>query len=222
MKTVASQSKASAGRALYPKATGLALLAILLSTACASTPKTHYYTLRTPPPPAEVNPQTHFTLQVQRFDVPDLLVDNRIIYFTAPSELNFYEYDRWSSDPGEMLSELTMRFFAETKLFQQVYAYPAPIKADYTLRGRVIDLGQMKYVKESQGKSGVARLSLKLDLLQTQQNKVVWSARLEQTAPIEKDNVKAAVEAMNLAAARVLQGAYGSISQIVEHQVAQK
>jgi ABC-type uncharacterized transport system auxiliary subunit len=219
VRTVASQLKGWGSSAIYFKAGGPALLAALLCTACASTPKTRYYTLRTPSPPAAASSKTHFTLQVERFDAPDLLLDNRIIYYTSPTQLNFHEYHRWSSDPGDLLSELAMKFFARTGLFQQVYAYPAPVNADYTLRGRVLDLDELKFDTDGGGKSGEARLGLKLDLLQSQQNKVVWSARLEQTEPIQENNVQGAVDAMNIVAKRLLQNAYGGISQVVEQKV---
>jgi ABC-type uncharacterized transport system auxiliary subunit len=220
VKTVASQLKGSVSSASYSSAGGLALLAALLLTACASTPKTSYYTLRTPPPPAAASARTHFTLQVERFDAPDLLQDNRIIYYTSPTQLNFHEYHRWSSDPGDLLSEMAMKFFARTGLFQQVYAYPAPVNADYTLRGRVLDLDELTYNPDGSRNSGAARLGLKLDLLQSQQNKLVWSARLEQTEPIQNNNVQGAVDAMNIVAERLLQNAYGGISQVVEQEVA--
>jgi ABC-type uncharacterized transport system auxiliary subunit len=215
VKTVVSQSKALGSKVRCSKVLALALLTALLSSACASTPKTHYYTLHTPPPPSALSPQTHFVLQVERFDVPDLLLDHRIIYYNSPSELNFHEYHRWSSDPGEMLSDVAMKFFAETNLFQHVYASPAPVKADYTLRGRVFDLSDMKYNKSSQGKSGTALLGLNLDLLETQQNKVVWSARLKKAAPIERNNAEGTVDAMNVAADRLFDDAYSGISQVL-------
>ncbi len=219
VKTVASQSKGLGTRVRCSKALGLALLVALLSSACASTPKTHYYALRTPPPPSALSPQTHFTLQVERFNSPDLLLDHRIIYYSSQSELNFHEYHRWSSDPGEMLTDVAMEFFAEAHLFKQVYAFPAPVNSDYTLRGRVLDLSVLKYDKNGQGRSGTASLGLKLDLLQTKQNKVVWSARLKMTAPIEKDKEEAYVDAMNVAADRLFKDAYSGISQVVEHEV---
>jgi ABC-type uncharacterized transport system auxiliary subunit len=220
VKTGASQSKGSASRVRRSGVLGLALLAALLSSACASTPKTRYYTLRTPPPPSVLSSQTHFTLQVERFDVPDLLLDHRIIYYRSQNELNFHEYHRWSSDPGEMLSDVVMKFFAETHLFQQVYAFPAPVKADYTLRGRVLDLSELKYDKSGRGSSGTALLGLKLDLLQTQQNKVVWSARLKSTAPIDGNDPEATVNAMSIATDRLFEDAYSGISQVVKHEVA--
>ncbi|HEX5413827.1 MAG TPA: ABC-type transport auxiliary lipoprotein family protein [Terriglobia bacterium] len=221
MKSVVSQLKDLRSRSRRPKTAGLVLLAALLCTACGSSPKTRYYTLGIPQPPAAEAPGTHFTLQVERFDAPDLLLDNRLIYYTSPTELNFDEYHRWSSDPGELLSDMAMKFFAKTGLFQQVYAFPAPVKVDYTLRGRVLDLSELKY--ETAGrKSGEVRLGLKLDLLETRQNAVVWSSRLEQTEPLQKSDVQGAIEAMNAAAERLLHNAYGGISQALERENTQK
>jgi len=205
----------------YLKAAGLALVAALVSLACASTPRTRYYTMRLSPPPRAQGPGTHFILQVEHFAAPSLLQDNRIIYYTSPTELNFHEYHRWSSQPGELLSDLAMKYFAEKGLFRQVYSYPAPVDADFTLRGRLLDLGEMRYEKDGRGKKGEARIGLELDLLQTHENKVVWSARLEQTEPVETKKVQAYVEAMNVAAQQLLQQAYAGISQVVEHQAAQ-
>lgn len=220
MKTVVSQSKGLKNRERCWRAAGLVLLTALLCIGCGPS-NTRYYTLGVPQPPAAEAHGTHFTLQVERFDAPDLLRDSRIIYYTSPTELNFDDYHRWSSDPGELLSDVAMKFFAETGLFQQVYAFPAPAKADYTLRGRVLDLSELRY-QAAGVKSRQVRLGLKLDLLQTRQNQVVWSSRLEQTEPVRKSDAQGAVEAMNVAAERLLRTAYGGISQALERENAQK
>lgn len=221
MKTGVSQLKALQSRPCGLNGAGVALLAALMCAACGSAPKTRYYTLHVPPSPGESAPQTHFVLQVEHFEAPDVLRDNRIIYYTSPTEMNFHQYHRWSSDPSELLTELAMKYFAEAGLFRQVYAYPAPVQTDYTLRGRVLELGELKYEKNSRAKSGEAQVALKLVLLRTQQNQVVWSARLKQTAPIEKKGVRGLVDALNIAADRLMQKAYGGISQVVEHEFAQ-
>ncbi len=222
VKTGVSQLKGWKDSRWCLKAAASALLTSLVFAACASAPKTHYFTLQVPPPPSSPEPRTHFVLQVERFEAPYVLSDNRIIYYTSPTELNFHEYNRWSSDPAELLSETAMKYFAETGLFQHVYPYPAPVQADFTLRGRVLNFDEMRYKKKAGAKSTEARLGLKLDLLQTQQNKVVWSARLEQTSPIKEEKVPEVVDALNVAADQLLRNAYSGISQVVEHEFAQK
>ncbi|MEJ2007406.1 MAG: ABC-type transport auxiliary lipoprotein family protein [Acidobacteriota bacterium] len=222
MKTVVSQSKGWENSAGYLKAVGVALLAVLMCTACASTPKTRYYTLHVPPSPGASTPRTHLVLQVERFDASDILRDDRIIYYKSPTELNFYRERRWSSDPGELLTELAVKYFAGTGLFRQVYLYPAPIHADYTLQGRVLDLAQMQYEKGAREGLGQGKVGLKLELIRTDRNKVVWSARLEDSAPIRNEKIQGVVDALNRAAGDVMQKAYGGISQVIEHELAQK
>lgn len=190
--------------------------------ACSSAPKTRYYTLHTPPPPAAPSARTHFTLEVERFNAPDLLLDNRIIYYSSLTELDFHEYHRWSSDPGDMPGEQAMRFFAGTGLFQQVFAYPAPVHTDSILRWRVLELSELKYETGGRGKSGSARLGLRLDLVRTGQNKVAWSERLEQTEPVQRKNVQGAVNAKYITAEFLLQNAYPGISRIVKQEAGQK
>lgn len=222
MKTVALQSKGWNRRVTVVRVTGLALLATLVFVGCGSVPKTRYYTLRVPPPPNTSARKTDFVLQVERFESPAVLRDNRIIFYTSPTQLNFHQYHRWSSDPGELLTEMAMKYFAESGLFQQVYAYPAPVHADYTLRGRVLDLAQLEYTKGDSGKYGVAKVGLKLDLIQTKDNNLVWSARMEETERIEGKKEQEVVNALNGAANRLMQKAYKNISQVVEHQSTQK
>ena len=220
MKTVGSQLKGWVINSRYLKAAGVVMLGVLVSVACTSTPKTRYYTLRLSPPPRAQSPKTHFVLQVEPFEAPDLLQDNRMLYYTSPNELNFHEYHRWASQPGELLRNMAMQYLADTGLFKQVYTYPAPVDADFTLRGRLLDLGEMQYQKR--GKHGEARIAMDLELLQAHGSKVVWSARLEETAPVEKKKVESFVEAMNVAAKRLLQQAYAGISQVVEQEAAQQ
>lgn len=202
-------------------AAGAVLLAVLISAACGPS-GTRYFTLLVPKAPAATGPKTRFILQIEHFDAPDLLRDSRIIYYTSPTQLRYYQRDRWVSEPGEILSELALKYFAETELFQQVYPYPAPTPADYTLRGRVFDFAGIAYGKNDLGKAGEARLGLELDLIATEQNKVVWSARLTDTEPAQKNNVQGIVNAMNAAAERLFQQAYGGISQAVESNASQK
>lgn len=222
MRTVASQSKGLGNSAGCLKVAGIALLATLMFAACASTPKTRYYTLRVPRTPSASGPKTHFILQVEQFEAPDVLRNDRLIYYKSPTELNFYQNRRWSSDPTELLTELAMKYLAETGLFHQVYTYPAPVQTDYTLRGRVLNLAEIQYEKGDKKGLGRGRVGLKLELIRTREDKVVWSARLEDAAPIQKKNVRGVVDALNRAAAQLMQKAYAGISQVIEQESGQK
>lgn len=52
--------------------------------------------------------------------------------------------------------------------------------------------------------------------------KVVWTARLEQSTPIERKNIQALVNAMSIAAWCPKENAYGGVSQIMEREAVWK
>ena len=52
--------------------------------------------------------------------------------------------------------------------------------------------------------------------------KVVWSARLEQSTPIETKNIQAVENSMSIAAGRLMENAYGGVSQIIEREAVWK
>ncbi len=52
--------------------------------------------------------------------------------------------------------------------------------------------------------------------------KVVWSAGLEQSAPIERKNIQALMNAISIAAGRLMENAFGGVSQVIERETACK
>ncbi len=217
-----SQLKGWTHKILHRKLIGFGLLLAAISAGCGSVPKTHYYTLRTPPPPSAPQTKTDFVLQVERFDVPEMLRDDRIVYYTSPTELNFYQYHRWSSSPGAMLSEFSVKYFSEAGLFKAVYSYPAPVHADYTLRGRLLDLAELDYEPGGNGKAGKGRAGLALDLVRNRDNDVVWSVRKEVEVAVRKKGMQGVVDALNMASQELLQDAFSGIAPVVERESAQE
>lgn len=224
MTSAASQLKGWTNKLRSRKVIGFALLVAAFAAGCSSVPPTHYYTLRTPPPPGSPQAKTDFVLQVERFDSPETLRDDRIVYYTSPNELNFYQYHRWSSSPAALLSEFAVKYFAESGLFKGVYSYPAPVHADYTLRGRVLDFAEMDYGKGKggNGKAAKGRVGLALDLVRTRDNDVVWSSRKETEIPVAKKGMDGVVDALNTASQELLHAAFSGIAPVVEHEAAQE
>lgn len=222
MKNGGSQLRGWSARIEGRKAIGAVLLAAALGAGCGPGAQTRYYTLRTPPPPISPRPQTNLVLQVERFDAPEMLRDDRIVYYTSPTELNFHQNHRWSASPTALLSDLAVKYFAETGLFKHVYDYPAPVHADYTLRGRVLDFAEMDYEKSGNGKLGTARVGLNLDLVRTRDNEVVWSARKVDEAPIASKGMRGVVKAMNAASQKLMLNAYSGIAAVVKRESARE
>ena len=170
----------------------LALLALGVAVSCGRLPKTNYYALRFPAPAPANDPKTNFVLGVEHFRALDVLRDDRIIYYESPTQLNFYEHHRWSSDPPTLLSELTGRALRQMQLFADVRMLPSREPVDYILKGRVFHFEEVD--EESGGK---ARVGLGLTLVRSRDHMVVWSAERQVERPIQTKGVAGVVEALN-------------------------
>lgn len=180
--------------------TAVGLLAALAVAACGgSIPKTQYYIVRIPPPPHSGDPKTPYVLGVERLRAPQMLHDDRIMYYESPTELNYYEYQRWSADPPTMLSELAVQYLDSLGVFAEVHLLPIRQPVDYVLRGRVFNFEEVDF----EG-SGKGRVSLELTLLRTRDRKVVWSARRAVEAPIQQKGLQGVVGAINAASQQLL------------------
>lgn len=181
-----------------------------LASGCGGVPKTHYYGLQAPALPATADRKTDFVLGIDRFRAPDLLRDDRIVYYQSPTELNYYEFHRWSSDPASMLSDLATQWINGLGVFTQVRTLPAREPVDYVLMGRVFRFEEVDY--EGGGK---ARVGLDLSLLRSRDHKVVWSARRLVEAPFQGEGVPGVAIALNKATEQLLRDVIpGLVAQV--------
>ncbi len=186
------------------------LLVVCLSVSCGGVPRTFYYTLRPPAPPAAGDPRMALTLGIEHFRAPEMLRDDRIVYYQSPNEVNYYQYHRWTSDPPTLLTESTAQWIENAGAFGQVVVLPSREPVDYILRGRVGHFEEVDY--EAGGK---ARVSLDLTLLRARDHKVVWSGRTAADAPLEGKGMAGVATAMNAAVEQVLRGLLpGMVSQV--------
>ena len=194
----------------------LALLALGVAVSCGSLPKTNYYALRFPAPAPANDSKTNFVLGVEHFRALDVLRDDRIIYYESPTQLNFYEYHRWSSDPPTLLSELTARALREMQLFADVCLLPSREPIDYILKGRVFHFEEV-----DEGSNGKARVGLGLTLVRSRDHKVVWSAERQVERPIQTKGMAGVVEALNASTEGLLSEVLPGLAAQVERDFAQ-
>lgn len=213
MKIVASPLNTSGRRVARRAGAGLGLLAALIGASCGSLPKTYYYTLRRPAPLPAHDPRTNFVLGVEHFRAVEVLRDDRIIFFESPTQLNFYQYHRWSSDPATMLSELAARQLDEMGVFAQVRLLPSREPTDYLLKGRLLNFEEVDY--EGGGKG---RVGLELVLVRTRDHKLVWSFIRQAESAIEGKGVPGVVEALNTSSERLLREALPELAAQAERE----
>ena len=194
----------------------LALLTLGMAVSCGSIPKTKYYALRLPAPAPANDSKTNFVVGVEHFRALDVLRDDRIVYYESPTQLNFYEYHRWSSDPPTLLSELTARALHEMHLFADVRMLPSREPVDYILKGRLFHFEEVV-----EGSGGKARVGLGLTLVRSRDHKVVWSAERQVERPLQTPGVAGVVEALNASTEGLLSEVLPGLAAQVERDLTQ-
>lgn len=200
MKTAKSSWSVWRPRLFLRAAAALGLLGALVGASCGGAiPKTHYYTLQAPAPPPSNDPKTNFVLGVERCRAPEILRDDRLVYFESPTQMNFYQYHRWGSDPATMLTELLAQWLDGMGVFAQVRLLPSREPFDYVLRGQLLSFAEVDY--EGAAK---ARVALELTLVRSRDHKVVWSARRQAESPVQEKGVAAVANALSASSHQLL------------------
>jgi len=79
----------------------------LLLTSCAGKIRYPDYYMLAMAPSKQVaanDPGPFATVAVRRFETPAYLRQGRIVYRQSPQEVGFYDYHRWASDPGQIVT----------------------------------------------------------------------------------------------------------------------
>jgi len=188
----------------------LGLLALLVDASCGGVPKTYFYTLQLPPPPAASDAKTSYILGVDRFQASEALRDDRIVYYETSTQLNYYEYHRWASDPAGMLEELAVRKLDRAGVFAEVRRLSSGAGADFILRGRVLNFEE---VDDEAGVHG--RVALELNLVRSSDGAAVWSDTRLVERPTEGPGVSGVVKALNASSEQLMsESLVGLIAQV--------
>jgi ABC-type uncharacterized transport system auxiliary subunit len=177
----------------------LGLFATLLSLGCGGVPKTYYYTLQVPAAAPPNDPKTDYVLGVDHFRAPEMLRDDRIVYYVSPTQMNFYQYHRWGANPATMLAEFTAQWLDSTGVFAGVRMLPTRERLDYTLAGRVLSFEEVDH----EG-GGNVRVALELSLTRTSDHRVIWSSKQRAEAPVQERGVEGVASALNASCAQLL------------------
>lgn len=170
------------------------------AVSCGSVPSTNYYSLRVPPPPAAAHtPQTAAVLGIERFNAPDALRNDRLVYYSSPTQVGFYDYHRWVADPASMLRDDVSRRIEQAGLFADVELLPARGGSNYYLRGRVLHFEEVDYEGAVSG-----RVGLELTLVRGSDRQVLWSDSRQAKIAAAGQGHAAVIEALNAASDRVL------------------
>jgi ABC-type uncharacterized transport system auxiliary subunit len=195
---------------IKPFAFACVSLAALLVAGCGKVRYPNYYTLALAPTltPAGDGGHTLGSLAVRNFETPAYLRQGRIVYRESPTEVGFYEYHRWVTDPGATVTTAIISTLRSSGLFSQVDSEASHIKSDFLLRGQLQRLDEIDY-------GGAVRVEVKLSaqLVNLRTASTVWTGDETETARVEKAAVNSVVIEMSHAVQKCIDRLLASMQQ---------
>ena len=187
-------------------------LTLLLMSGCAGKVRyPNYYTLAVAPTqkPAVNVAHPSATVAVRRFDTPAYLRQGRIVYRPTPEEVGFYDYHRWASDPGLVVTTGVIDSLRSANLFSVVGPYAGQAHPDYLLSGRLERLDEVDY------KSGVqVEVKLSAQLVSLRTGAPVWAGAVTRSSEVGSRDMSSVVLAMG-------QTMQGSIDELMANMTKQ-
>jgi ABC-type uncharacterized transport system auxiliary subunit len=186
-------------------------LAVLVIAGCAG--KVHYpdyYMLSIAPSedPSSAGNHKLSAVAVQRFETPAYLRQGRIVYRQTPEQIGFYDYHRWASDPGQVVTGAMMDRVRSAGVFSFVEAYDGQENAEYLLSGRLERLDEVDY------KNGVqVEVKLSAQLVNRKTGAVVWTGDRTTTTNVSQREVSSVVRAMDQATQKSVEQLVGDMKK---------
>jgi ABC-type uncharacterized transport system auxiliary subunit len=171
------------------------------------------HTLRIPDPPAAAAPTSKLVIGVEHFSAVTPLNDWRILKYESPTQLKYYDEDRWVSEPTTMIPELAAQFLERMGIARQAGLLPWVEKMDYVLQGQVLSFEEIR-----NGDQHAARVAIELTLLRFPKRELVWTGTFRAQQPVAGDDIPAAVEALSLATHEVLRSGFTDLAQNLKQQ----
>ena len=170
----------------------LLLLAMATLAACGGVPKAQFYTVNYAPSASGSAAPAGSQLGVAVPRAAHLLRQDRIVYFTADNELNYYQNHRWADTPPRLIQLQLIRQMNAAGLFGNIAPYRAQKGLDYVLRGRLLAMEEVDTATEIK-----ARFGLELELVRQDDDRVVWTGRHSCEQPVATKSVGAVVDTIN-------------------------
>ncbi len=172
----------------------------LLMTGCAGKVRyPDYYTLAVAPtlrkPALNDVARQSSTVAVRPFATPAYLRQGRIVYRPTPEEVGFYDYHRWASDPGMVVTTGVIDSLRSANLFSVVEPYAGQEHPDYLLSGRLEQLDEVDYASGIQ-----VEVKLSAQLINLRTGAAVWAGTVTKASGVSTRDVNSAVVAMSHAA----------------------
>lgn len=186
-------------------------LGLLVLVACGgSVPQTRYYQLAEPKAvPAQ---RSGVALVIEPLVTDPAYDDDRIVYRLTPYRLDYYNYHRWTSSPGTMISNYLERAFEHSGKFSAVTREANPA-APVTLGGRLVAIEEVDHSKTKWSGRVVVELTLS-----DSAGKLLWSEQFEETEPLASQTPEGLARALSVALERIALRAVPVVAVLAEEQ----
>ena len=174
----------------------LAATALLLTGCAGKVRYPNYYMLALAPSkdPLSSEIQKLPAVAVRPFETPAYLRQGRIVYRESPEQIGFYDYHRWASDPGQVVTTAMVDALRSAGIFSTVGIYDGQEHAPYLLQGRLERLDEVDY------KQGVqVEVRVTAQVLNTKTGAAVWAGNATTTANVDRRHVSSVVRALGQA-----------------------
>lgn len=171
------------------------------------------HALRIPDPPPAAPSASSLVIGVEHFSAVTPLNDLRILKYESPTQLKYYDEDRWVSEPTTMIPEFAAQILEQMGIARQASVLPWVENIDYVLQGQILSFEEFE-----NGNQREARVAIELTLLRFPKREVVWTGTFRAQQAVAADNVPAAVESLSLATQEVLKSGFEDLAKNLKLQ----
>jgi ABC-type uncharacterized transport system auxiliary subunit len=178
------------------------LAALVILTGCAGRVRyPNYYTLNLPAPPdPPAAEKAHASLAIREFRAPAYLRQGAIVYKASSEQIGFYAYQRWATDPRDLVTNAIIERLRASGVFARVQSYDGSRDVDYVLSGRLEKLEELDY------QGGVkVQIAISAEMTSTATGAIVWSNAVSEIGDVNKRDVPAVVSGMNRTMERAIE-----------------
>jgi len=173
----------------------VAVLAFEILSGCGGASRPiKYYQLTLPGAiaPATTTPRVPVTIVVRRLLTSTLYRDRRLVYSVGNQQIGTYEYERWVGPPSELIQGVFLGELRASGHYSGVYTPEGKAGGDYALHGRLYE-----FAEHDSGSNLVARLTMDLELSDTQTGATLWRRYYTHDEPVSAKNVPDVVAALD-------------------------
>jgi ABC-type uncharacterized transport system auxiliary subunit len=182
--------------------------ACLLAACGGTVTQTRYYQLATPSaadPPAS----NGSVIAVEPLVADGAYDDERIVYRVDPVRLDYYQYHRWSTTPGAMVSSYLQQALGRSGRFRAVVRDSAADTAA-VLGGRVVAIEEVDAAKSR----WFGHVALELTLTDPKTGEILWSHPFDEREPLAAQTPEGLARALGVAMARIVAEAVPMVAGI--------